>query len=120
MTDAVPLELIWKVFIHSFLWFFRHCYLQPEGDVSLSAEDKPPSPSSYTINTFPSELKSSTSLITPTSTSAEDDEYDYIDDDQEPEEPPHHFLDGHTALKFLFAGGVAGAGMTFSIILPTL
>lgn len=26
------------------------------------------------------------------------------------EEESHHFLEGHTALKFLLAGGVAGAG----------
>lgn len=45
--------------------------------------------------------------------SDEDDEYDYFDED-EPDEPQHHFLDGHTALKFLFAGVIAGAG-TLSI-----
>lgn len=39
----------------------------------------------------------------------EDDEYDYFDEDEQ-DEPQHHFLDGHTALKFLFAGGIAGAG----------
>jgi solute carrier family 25 phosphate transporter 23/24/25/41 len=39
-----------------------------------------------------------------------DEEYGYLDDYQDVDEPQHHFLEGHTALKFLFAGGIAGAG----------
>lgn len=33
------------------------------------------------------------------------------DHEDEETEHHHHFLEGHTALKFLFAGGVAGTGM---------
>lgn len=39
-----------------------------------------------------------------------DDDFDYYDEDQEEDEEQHHVFGGHTALKFLFAGGVAGAG----------
>ncbi|KAF8974498.1 mitochondrial carrier [Flammula alnicola] len=79
-----------------------------EGDVSLSAEDKPPTPPSHSI-------MASGSLPTPSTTTPsvietdDDEEYDYFDEDQEEEEEQHHFLEGHTALKFLLAGGVAGA-----------
>ncbi|KIJ70031.1 hypothetical protein HYDPIDRAFT_121357 [Hydnomerulius pinastri MD-312] len=62
-----------------------------EGDVSLSAEDKPPPlPSLWT----PAE-----------STPANQDEDDF---EEEPEEH-HDWLQGHTAIKFLLAGGIAGA-----------
>ena len=48
----------------------------------------------------------------------EDNEYDYFDEDEQ-DEPQHHFLDGHTALKFLFAGGIAGAGtLSVPFVLP--
>lgn len=40
-----------------------------------------------------------------------DGDFDYADDNEDVEH--HHFLDGHPALKFLLAGGIAGAG-TFS------
>ena len=39
----------------------------------------------------------------------EDDDEDY-DDEYEEEEPHHNWLGGSTAVKFLLAGGVAGAG----------
>lgn len=62
--------------------------------MTLSAEDHPPAPKPQTIERE-EEL--------------EDDEY--LDDEEEMEEPEHHgFLEGHTALKFLLAGGIAGAG----------
>jgi solute carrier family 25 phosphate transporter 23/24/25/41 len=38
-----------------------------------------------------------------------DGDYDHLQEDEEIEH--HHFLEGHTALKFLFAGGVAGTGI---------
>ncbi|KAH7887680.1 mitochondrial carrier [Phlebopus sp. FC_14] len=57
-----------------------------EGDVSLSAEDKPPP--SWTTSP-------------PT---------DSNDDDNFADEEDHHdWLQGHTAIKFLLAGGIAGA-----------
>lgn len=68
-----------------------------EGDVSLSAEDSPPE-----------------FIAHPRDAEEVDDEY-YIEDDEEGEvepEPPHQrrgVLEGHTALKFLLAGGIAGA-----------
>jgi len=37
-----------------------------------------------------------------------DGDFDYVDDNENVEH--HHFLDGHPALKFLLAGGIAGAG----------
>ncbi|CAA7259826.1 unnamed protein product [Cyclocybe aegerita] len=66
-----------------------------EGDVSLSAEDKPPDPATYRIMS--------------TALEPDEEEYDYFDEDAEEEVEPQHFLEGYTALKFLFAGGVAGA-----------
>jgi solute carrier family 25 phosphate transporter 23/24/25/41 len=59
-----------------------------EGDVSLSAEDKPHSPS----------------WISQQSTASNEDGFE-----EEPEEH-HEWLQGHTAIKFLLAGGMAGAG----------
>ncbi|KAF9567342.1 mitochondrial carrier [Agrocybe pediades] len=77
-----------------------------EGDVSLSAEDRPPEPLTYKM-TAPPHPQSSTA---PLETDLEpDDDFDYFDEDQEEEEEPHHIFGGHTALKFLLAGGVAGA-----------
>jgi hypothetical protein len=73
------------------------------GDVSLSAEDKPPEPIAYKV-TYPSQVNGQALDLEP------DKEFDYLDEDEEIEH--HHFLEGHTALKFLFAGGVAGAGRT--------
>lgn len=60
-----------------------------EGDVSLSADDKPPP--------MPSSWK-------PT-------EYTPVDDDhtEEDAEGPHDWLQGSAAIKFLLAGGIAGA-----------
>uniref|UniRef100_A0A8H8CJZ1 EF-hand domain-containing protein n=1 Tax=Psilocybe cubensis TaxID=181762 RepID=A0A8H8CJZ1_PSICU len=74
---------------------------QPQGDVSLSAEDKPPEPPSYMATSSTSKL--------PTIDLKPDDGWEYLDEQEEGEEEQHHFLDGHTALKFLLAGGVAGA-----------
>lgn len=83
------------------------------GDVSLSAEDKPPGPPTYKVNPSGpySNPSSSTALLEPDEEGEEqeDEEYDYFDED-EVEEEQHQFLEGHTAIKFLLAGGVAGAG----------
>lgn len=70
------------------------------GDVSLSAEDKPPDVSVTRIS-YPSSGDHQTS-----DSDLVDD--GYLDDDEEDEH--HSWLEGHTALRFLFAGGVAGAG----------
>jgi len=81
------------------------------GDVSLSAEDKPPTPPTYKVNTSSSNPgpSSSAALLEPDD-DEEDGEYDYFDEDEVEEEGQHQFLEGHTAVKFLLAGGVAGAG----------
>jgi solute carrier family 25 phosphate transporter 23/24/25/41 len=84
------------------------------GDVSLSAEDKPPSPPTYKVNPSGphSNPSSSATLLEPDDgdDEEEDEEYDYFDEDEVEEEEQHQFLEGHTAIKFLLAGGVAGAG----------
>ncbi|KAI0045310.1 mitochondrial carrier [Auriscalpium vulgare] len=72
-----------------------------EGDVSLSAEDKPPNNIMYRPLSAPSGEHALNVLEV-------DDEDGFDDDFETPEE--HHWLDGHMAIKFLAAGGVAGAG----------
>ncbi|KAK7470582.1 hypothetical protein VKT23_002006 [Stygiomarasmius scandens] len=69
-----------------------------EGDVSLSAEDKPPSPP-HTGNINANHSGQGARAPVP----VEHDE-DEIDDDDH-----HAFIEHHTALKFLLAGGIAGA-----------
>jgi len=81
------------------------------GDVSLSAEDKPPSspsPATYRVLTPVSHSGLATSLEP--DDEGVDEEYDYFDEDQVEEEGRHQLHEGHTALKFLLAGGAAGAG----------
>jgi len=77
--------------IRVFLPQTRACLKKPltKGDVSLSAEDKPPPiPSLW-------------------GTVADVDEDDF---EEEEIEEHHDWLQGHTAIKFLMAGGTAGAG----------
>ena len=61
------------------------------GDVTLSAEDKPPEPTEYRVMQANGQVMD-------------------LEPNGEDEEPDHHVLEGHSALKFLLAGGVAGAG----------
>jgi hypothetical protein len=82
------------------------------GDVSLSAEDKPPSYLIYRPPAVPVQLPHVPSMhhdTTPNDADDGDDDDDDVDLLQE-----HHHMDnwlgGTTALKFLAAGGVAGAG----------
>ncbi|KAJ6539946.1 mitochondrial carrier [Mycena sp. CBHHK59/15] len=65
-----------------------------EGDVSLSAEDRPPTQS---------KVEPSGSHV-PYKLEISDHE-----EDSEDEEEAHGWLEGHTAMKFLLAGGIAGA-----------
>ncbi|KAJ7283581.1 mitochondrial carrier [Mycena rebaudengoi] len=67
-----------------------------EGDVSLSAEDRPPTP--------PKLEPSASQAGFDHSHDPEDDE-----DDEDEDDDAHGWLEGHTAMKFLLAGGVAGA-----------
>ncbi|KAL0070700.1 hypothetical protein AAF712_001921 [Marasmius tenuissimus] len=69
-----------------------------EGDVSLSAEDKPPPPLLANTRTLPVEQSSSPK-----------ENHDNIVEDEESGDDVQSFLDHHTALKFLLAGGIAGA-----------
>lgn len=62
-----------------------------EGDVSLSAEDKPPDHTHF-------------DLPTPQEIVGQDE--DFLEDE---EVETHSWMEGHTALKFLLAGGIAGA-----------
>ncbi|TFK43469.1 mitochondrial carrier [Crucibulum laeve] len=76
-----------------------------EGDVSLSAEDKPPDLSTLKS----SNMGASGSGLQYLSMEDEDEDDDDMYFEDEPEEEHHHFLEGHTAIKFLLAGGIAGA-----------
>ncbi|GLB33870.1 putative mitochondrial carrier (TC 2.A.29) family protein [Lyophyllum shimeji] len=73
-----------------------------EGDVFLSAEDKPPE------TTRPSHAGASDSASTPASRDDEEPEEEdepFYEDDEE----SHNWLQARSSLKFLLAGGVAGA-----------
>ncbi|KAF7977433.1 hypothetical protein HWV62_3588 [Athelia sp. TMB] len=76
-----------------------------EGDVTLSAEDRP--------HSFPSRKQPVNGVTQiPVDHSASDDrelEDDGYYDDHDHESEHHSILDGHPAIKFLLAGGVAGA-----------
>jgi solute carrier family 25 phosphate transporter 23/24/25/41 len=74
----------------------------PTGDVSLSAEDKPP----FSIPRQSTPLGVLGDDLRPLDTEDDEDDDHYYD-----EEDDYHIpLDGRTALKFLLAGGIAGAG----------
>ncbi|KAG6902232.1 hypothetical protein C0995_002864 [Termitomyces sp. Mi166 len=76
--------------------------LTMEGDALLSAEDRPPS------NIIASGLEPTSSQSTsPFSHHEEHEEKDELYDEDEHES--HGWLDNHSAIKFLLAGGVAGA-----------
>lgn len=79
--------------------------LFPLGDVSLSAEDKPPF---APVRSMPSASQQTPIPVDQTSPHAEED--DGFDDYDDEDEEPHGWLEGHAALKFLAAGGIAGAG----------
>ncbi|KDQ64584.1 hypothetical protein JAAARDRAFT_187904 [Jaapia argillacea MUCL 33604] len=85
--------------------------LTMEGDVSLSAEDKPPS--IYLMSRTIHHPHSATPVDhRSTVEQGEEDDYEYdqeYDDEEEEEEEVHHSLGGSTAVKFLLAGGIAGA-----------
>jgi solute carrier family 25 phosphate transporter 23/24/25/41 len=65
-----------------------------QGDESLSAENKPP------------DLTPSFRVAAKQPPVSNGPNHGGDEEDDE----SHHFLEGHTALKFLLAGGVAGAG----------
>ncbi|KAF5388157.1 hypothetical protein D9615_000463 [Tricholomella constricta] len=76
-----------------------------EGDVVFSAEDKPPATMRVSnMGASGSTLSQLTSKFQNNGEHEEEDESDYEDDEE-----PHNWLQGSTAVKFLLAGGVAGA-----------
>lgn len=72
--------------------------------MSLSAEDKPPLPQKPVLHPEGFHLPENTRT------------YDWDEEDEgfseDDEIIDHSVLDGHTSLKFLLAGGVAGAGQS--------
>ena len=90
------------------------------GDVSLSAEDKPPSyfiyrPPAIQLPPVPSMHHDTTPNDADDGDDADDDllhEHHHMEDEH------HNWLGGATALKFLAAGGVAGAGQRFLYTYP--
>jgi solute carrier family 25 (mitochondrial phosphate transporter), member 23/24/25/41 len=77
--------------------FSSHEASMKPGDVSLSAEDKPPD--THRNSNTEQHVAETESIA---------HEHDLLADDDEEEH--HGFLESHTALKFLLAGGIAGAG----------
>ena len=78
-------------------------FLVSQGDVSLSAEDKP---LPFSANRPPAETTTlSVNYVSPGV--GVDNEFE---DCSEEEREHHGWLDGHAAIKFLTAGGIAGAG----------
>lgn len=82
------------------------------GDVSLSAEDKPPDhliyrPPAVQLQPVPSMNHKRTPI------DLEDDDDSLLQEHHHIEEDHHYWFGGTTALKYLAAGGVAGTGQTF-------
>lgn len=77
-----------------------------EGDVSLSAEDKPPDHVRQQRTNTISHAASGASS-TPKQPDDHEDGIEYLEDDDEHEH--HSFLERHSSLRFLLSGGVAGA-----------
>ncbi|KAG6866466.1 hypothetical protein C0991_003984 [Blastosporella zonata] len=78
--------------------------LTMEGDALLSAEDKPPEALRAGI------LSAGSTPLQTSSTFLNDEEHEEEDEPYyEDAEENHGWLDGHSAIKFLLAGGVAGA-----------
>jgi len=82
------------------------------GDVSLSAEDKPPSivPSPSPVASMAAAQVTLPPLPVDHSYSRQTEEEDQGEVQVYEEEEHHSWLGGSTAVKYLLAGGVAGAG----------
>jgi hypothetical protein len=112
MMLGILLELRWKVSGHSALRKYCFHSLSSTGGISLSKEDKPPDSMLHKhTNTNATNLSASGSH--PPSSSAQsgkdNDSIAYLDDDEE-EEDNQSFLERHSSLRFLLAGGIAGTG----------
>jgi len=107
-----PPELAWKVpILRSFFppVFVEKTFLK--GDVHISGEDNPPDDGARKVLSMgalgvglPQIAKSKPEVATYYEIKGSEAE------EEEEEEEGRHFLEGHSALKFLLAGGVAGAG----------
>jgi solute carrier family 25 phosphate transporter 23/24/25/41 len=80
------------------------------GDVSLSAEDRPPNSMLHKPTSTPTNLPASTSNQSSLSNQLSTDKTTEYLDDEDPEEDQQSFLERHTSIRFLLAGGIAGAG----------
>ena len=99
--ERAPRELRWKVGSSLIAPCTNLIWLLSPGDVSLSAEDKPPP---FVANRpIPSEAATVDHLYPDV---GEDDDFEEYDVQEE----HHNWLEGHAAIKFLAAGGIAGAG----------
>jgi len=88
--------------------------LPTPGDVSLSAEDKPPDyliyrPPAVQLQPVPSTSHKRTPILSENDDADDDDDDDLLQE-HHIEHDHHYWFGGTTALKFLAAGGVAGAG----------
>ncbi|KII95124.1 hypothetical protein PLICRDRAFT_202930 [Plicaturopsis crispa FD-325 SS-3] len=77
-----------------------------EGDVSLSAEDVPPTAAPHK---FPYPDQSTPGAVSTGPDLDPDEEFEDEFEEDEEEDDRHSWLDGNTAVKFLSAGGIAGA-----------
>lgn len=95
--------------------------LPTPGDVSLSAEDKPPDyliyrPPVVQLQPLPSMDHKNTPIHSENDDADDDDDDDGLLQEHHHIEGDHHYwFGGSTALKFLAAGGVAGAGQRHSV-----
>lgn len=78
-----------------------------QGDVSLSAEDVPPTAAPHK---FPYPDQSTPGAVSTGPDLDPDEEFEDEFEEDEEEDDRHSWLDGNTAVKFLSAGGIAGAG----------
>lgn len=85
------------------------------GDVSLSAEDKPPD---SILPKYTNANLSAAGSQQLSSTPSNNARIEYLEDDNEEEEDQPSFLERHTSIRFLLAGGIAGAGM-FLVCIPS-
>lgn len=94
--------------------------LPTPGDVSLSAEDKPPDyliyrPPAVQLQPVPSMGSNRTPIDSENDDANDDDDHGLLQEHHHIDEGHHYWFGGATALKYLAAGGVAGAGQRHSV-----
>ena len=96
--DTFPHVLQWKVY--DYIAHSKHAdtiFTLSQGNDSLSTENRPPDSSPFIAAAKQPPVSNGSN-------------HELADGEDEEDDEGHHFLEGHTALKFLLAGGVAGAG----------